>query len=360
MKIAIDLTSLSYHITGIERYALNVTEAMVKNNTHNEYILIFKGEIYKDFKKYVEQKRIKAKIIDCKSKLLLFQLVLPLELYKIKADRYLFLAFPGPILFRKKGIYSAIHDMGAWDIPEAFKLFQRIYARATIIFGAINAQGIITVSEFSKERICKILRCKNEKIHVVYSGVTHKIKESKVVFGEIKKKYKLPNKYILALSTLEPKKNLEFLIESFVNVSSKVNFDLVLVGRIGWKVDSLLNRIAGENRICMTGFVNDNEISEIYRNAMCFVFPSKYEGFGLPPIEALEMGTPVIASNIASIPEILGEQAVYFSVDNGKELESVLINLEKNVDKMPCELSEKQKRLYSFETAARVILSIIE
>lgn len=361
MVIAIDLTSLSYHLTGIERYAANVSNKMIEQDVSNYYILIFRNEIYPLFKNKIDRKRVTAKILQGNHKLIFYQIVLPYHLYKIKADRYLFFAFNSPIIFKKKGIYNTIHDMGAWDSPGAMKKLQRLYWRVTIRVAAKFSEGIITVSEFSKRRISELLKYPKEKIYLVYSAVSEEItKTYNLNYNVIKNKYHLPDKYIMTLSTLEPRKNITVLLKAFSKVADKVDYDLVLVGRKGWMMDTVLEQHDVQKRIHITGFVKDEHISLIYKNALCFIFPSLYEGFGLPPVEALALGIPVIASDAASIPEILHKQAMYFKNNSVSELENILIGLEKHLNMMPHGLNEYQRKEYNFERSANKVLRLIE
>lgn len=361
MVIAIDLTSLSYHMTGIERYAMCVTEKMLEQDKKNNYVLIFRDSIYPIFEKYIDTKRVKSVILHGKSKLLFYQIVLPYNLYRIKADRYLFFAFTSPMLFRRKGIYNTIHDMGPWDSADSLKKLQKFYLRTTCRWSAKASEGIITVSEFSKGRINEILKYPSEKIRVVYSAVYEGVtKDYGISFDYVQREYKLPDKYIMTLSTLEPRKNMKILLEAFSEIMDKVDYDLVLVGRKGWKMDEVIEKYDMHSRIHITGFVKDEHVSQIYKNAMCFVFPSLYEGFGLPPVEALALGTPVVASNTASIPEILMNQAVYFENNSKTELKKILADLHRKIETMPHELNEYQKNNYKFETAAQHVLEFIE
>ena len=127
MKIVIDLTSLSYHITGIERYALCITEKMLEEDHINEYILIFRNDIYSIFQKYKNEERIKMVVLYGNRKVLFLQIILQKALRKIKADKFLFFAFPSPVFFCRKGIYNTFHDMGAWDAGFAMTFTQRLY-----------------------------------------------------------------------------------------------------------------------------------------------------------------------------------------------------------------------------------------
>lgn len=360
MIIAIDLTSLSYHMSGIERYAFGMTEKIIKLDLKNEYVLIFRNSVPSIFNNNIDGKRVKARILRGNNKLLFLQVVLPFNLYKLKADKYIFFAFTSPILFRNKYIYNTIHDMGAWDASDTMSFTQKLYWQITYRFAAKISNRIFTVSDFSKNRINEILKFPKNRIEVIYSGVYDGlVKEENIDFAYVKKIYNLPDKYILTLSTIEPRKNIELLLKAYTNIQDKVNYNLVLVGRKGWKVDELINRYNSKSRIIMTGFVKDEHISLIYKHAICFVFPSLYEGFGLPPIEALAHSTPVIASDAASLPEILMDRATYFKSNDIKNLEEVLIKLENNIKVMPKTLNKFQKRNYNFEASARKILKMI-
>lgn len=360
MRIAIDLTSLSYHMTGIERYATCVSEQMLEQDSVNEYHLLFRNDIYPSFLRYIDDKRVKSTILAGNNKLLFYQVTLLKELNKIEADKYLFFAFTSPVLFRKKGIINTIHDMGAWDSSEAMKLLQKFYWKITMRCSSIVSERIITVSEFSKGRIAEILNYPKEKIDVIYSAVYEGVKKDYgYSFEDVQYKYSLPKKYIMTLSTLEPRKNMTILLRAFSEIQNQVDFDLVLVGRKGWKMDDIIAKYNKNGRIHITGFIDDEHLSTIYKNAMCFVFPSLYEGFGLPPVEALALGTPVISSDAASMPEVLRNQAVYFHNNDEKALIKLLLDLEKCVDSMPRELDDFQKNNYRFETSANKVLMMI-
>ena len=361
MTIAIDLTALSYHMTGIERYALGITEGLLKIDRENKYILIFHDKIYDLLYKYVDHKRVRVKVLKGKNKLFFYQIILPISLYKIRADKYLFFSFTSPILFLKKGIYNTIHDMGPWDVADTLKGLQRFYLRTTCRCSAKLSKGIITVSDFSKKRIMDILNYPEDKIRVVYSAVYQSgLSIANIDYEKVKEEYALPKKYIMSLSTLEPRKNLSILLEAFVDIMDFVEYDLVLVGRKGWKIEDVLKKYGNQSRIHITGYVKDEYVAHIYREAMCFVFPSLYEGFGLPPVEALTFGTPVIASNAASIPEILMDRAIYFSNDSVDELKEILLNLNSIIETAPKALNDYQIYNYSFDNSAKRVLEFIQ
>ncbi|MBQ8165636.1 MAG: glycosyltransferase family 4 protein [Lachnospiraceae bacterium] len=320
MKLLIDLTSLADNFSGIERFASSITKELVKYKEH-EYILVFKNQVHKGFENLDNVTNV---VVKGKNKLIFNQLRLPVKLWGLKADYYIFPAFPAPFLFLSKKSISAIHDMGCWDCPETNKKHMVAYFKILYRKAAMGGKKIITVSEFSKSRIVDILKVNCEDVWVIYNGISDCFLNFKYDEAEdirIRNKLSLPQQYILCLSTIEPRKNMRLLIDAYVEMREK-NFEqeLVLAGRKGWMVDTLLKGISENTRshIHFTGFVDDNELPYVYYGADVFVFPSLYEGFGIPPLEALACGTPVLSSNAASMPEVLGDEVAFFD-NNDKD-----------------------------------------
>lgn len=359
MKIVIDLTSLSYHLTGIERYALCVSQELLEIDKSNQYILLFRNEVYEEMRKYVDGQRVQAHILHGDNKLLFFQITIPVALYRLKADRYLFFAFPNPILFFNKNIYNTIHDMGRWDMPNKKKI-NLFYFKTSETIGLKRAKVVFTVSEFSKSRIHDLVHKPNDQIVVTYNGISNNLLDSKVQFEDIKAKYGLPDDYIMFLSTLQPRKNLKLLVEAFSDIQDKVNYDMVLIGRKGWQIEEFIDNYKLSSRLHFTGYVADEDVSAIYKQAICFVFPTLYEGFGIPPVEALSMGTPVISSDSSCMKEVLRKQAIFFKNDDKEELKKLLLQLPEMAETMPKELDEFMIKNYDYANSARIILEVIQ
>ncbi|MCR5734559.1 MAG: glycosyltransferase family 4 protein, partial [Lachnospiraceae bacterium] len=217
---------------------------------------------------------------------------------------------------------------------------------------------------------------------VIYDGIGDLFLKADLSEGRqmsVRVKYNLPERYWLSLSTLEPRKNISLLIRAYTDacrVDPEAVPPLVLAGRMGWK-DSELDKIlqaegkAGQvgegssgnignarglikDRLIFTGFIDDQDLPVVYHMAEKFIFPSKYEGFGLPPLEALSVGTAVISSDAASLPEVLGDSAVYFENGDQKDLETLLISAAKeskmrDVAAAEDDLTCPETRLYSGE-----------
>lgn len=358
MRICVDLTSLADNFSGIERFALSITKELIKNDDH-QWILLFKNSIHKELN--IDSANIRKIIIKGNNKLIFNQLILPLELLKIKADRYFFPAFPAPFFFFNKNSITTIHDLSCWDCPFSNKKHMILYFKIMYWKSSLSNKKIVTVSEFSKERICSILQVKPQNIEVVYNGISELFfKETSKI--DIYKKYNIPKKYLLCLSTLEPRKNLKLLIQAYNKTFYDLDIDLVLAGRKGWMMDDILNGLSKEvvNRIHFTGFIDDEDLPEIYRNATYFVFPSLYEGFGIPPLEAMATGTPVLSSDAASMPEVLGDAAFLFRNNDLNDLcDKLVFVLNDEITEDIKKQCVKQAKKYSWTKSSIKLLKYI-
>lgn len=190
---------------------------------------------------------------------------------------------------------------------------------------------VVTVSEFSRSRIESIFKTPESRLCICYNGISDVFQNAAEPSCDVKQKYDLPEKYILCLSTVEPRKNMSLLIKAFDSLKKKnlINSDLVIVGRKGWKLEQAVGDASLlTDNVHFTGFVEDSDLPFIYRNANYFVFPSLYEGFGIPVIEAMSQGTVVVSSDATSLPEVAGDAAVYFESNSLQALEASMVCVE--------------------------------
>ena len=330
MRIVFDLTPIYDHLTGIERYNINITKEIIKNHSENEYILIFKEKIHEAFAEECKQGNVQNVIIPECNKLLFIQWRLYRVLKKLDADYYIFLSFTSPVLFKKQKLINAIHDLTCWDCPNSIPTKMKHYYRFTYKIAAKTSWKIVTVSKFSQRRICEKYGLSQDHVPVIYDGLTDIFSEEPHSNPKLREKYKLPEKYILSLSTIEPRKNLQLLIRAYKELieEGKDFPDLVLAGREGWKLEDIVGDIneVTRSRIHFTGFIDDVDLPQIYREAELFVFPSKYEGFGLPVIEAMSQGTVVVCSDAASLTEVAGDAGILFKSDSRDELKTSIVH----------------------------------
>lgn len=198
--------------------------------------------------------------------------------------------------------------------PQSFSLWQRTIMNRLLLRCIERADKIIAISHFTKRELLELYpNIPEEKIVVTWLGVHSRFKvvdESAKTL--VKAKYKLEKPFILSVSTIEPRKNLKTLIRAFAQIRDRIDHDLVLTGAYGWKskdLYELISELKLNDRIKFPGFVDVEELPAIYNLADLFVYPSLYEGFGLPPLEAMACGCPVITTNVASLPEVVGDAA---------------------------------------------------
>ncbi len=364
MRICIDLTSLADNLSGIERYAASLSKELVKQK-NCDFVLLFKDCVHSLFQQFEKHENIECIPIPGCNKLIFYQIRLPWIIHNVKADWYLFLAFPVPVLSFKKNMVSTIHDICCWDCPETMKEMMNVYFRISHSIALRKCRAIITISEFSKERIHERLYYPKDKIWRIYCGIdTERFGSVNEKNETVRKKYHLPERYLLSLSTIEPRKNLALLIRAYESLvlTDKSVPPLVLAGRKGWKMDDYLSSIDETVRehVLFTGFVDDDDLPGVYAAADCFIFPSMYEGFGMPPLEAIACGTPVLSSDASSLPEVLDNAAMYFCNNNMEDLKEKLlsiVNLEKKERERLINLGAMQVNKFNWKKEADILYS---
>lgn len=327
MVVLIDLTSLDDNFTGIEHYAFYITKELIKNEGI-DFHLVFKNKISHFSKEELNAKNVTYHIIEGGRFSILLK-KLPKYIDQYKPDYALFLAFQPSLLWKPKGktkVISTIHDMVCYDMPKTMTLKSRLFFKFSIKHSLKISNSIITISEFSKQRILHYYpKYNKDNIFIAYCGCAMSNTEKDI--SKLEANYTLPKKYLLALSTLEPRKNFDSLIRYLDSAYFSINSlpDLVVVGRKGWKVDKILQGIKHSGKIHFTGFVEDEDIYTIYRNADLFIFPSKYEGFGIPLLESLKANVLPLCSSIDVFKEILGgDYPFYFDYKDESSFKRIL------------------------------------
>ena len=334
MKVAIDLTSLADNFSGIERHAAELSRALLSVDDKNQYTLVFKDAMHPFFEGISDvhpNVDVVALPRGTKGKLYFSQFTLARELKKLHVDLVLFLAFPAPLLYTGRAI-STFHDLCWHDVPETMLLKSRLYWKVLEKVNARRNEKILTISQFSKSRIVEVLNVPADKVLVTYCGIDDKLfnreNAAAVPFSTLKDKYGLPDKYVLTLSTIEPRKNIGLLIDAWAKACLEGGYepDLVLAGRKGWKQEALVGRVPQDlrNRVHFTGFIDDKDLPALYANSELFVFPSIYEGFGLPPVEAAYSGARVLCSDIPCLKEICGDGVSFFNSGDTADLQNRL------------------------------------
>ncbi|MBR3058180.1 MAG: glycosyltransferase family 4 protein [Clostridiales bacterium] len=232
-------------------------------------------------------------------------------------DLTVFFNYLVPLGLKGKTIIT-VYDMVCARYPETMDKKNKRLLTKHLPESCKKAEKIMTISEFSKREIMDVLNVPEEKIHVAYCGVNRKnyspfkdAKQAENAHERIAKKWNVRDGYILYLGTLEPRKNVGLLIDAFEIVKEKYpNLKLVIGGGLGWNYEPIIQKIEGSkyvDDIIRTGYLSESDKIDLYRCANLFAFPSLYEGFGLPVLEAMACGTMVIASDTSSLPEVVGD-----------------------------------------------------
>lgn len=347
MKIGIDITPLLWgNKAGIGWYSYHLIKNLIKIDEENKYILY--GCCIKKYRvKYILKKEfetgnfcISLKFFSNKIYNYTVQTFLPIEFFFGKFDIIHTLHPFSPLnIFGKQVI--TIHDLTPiinpdWFLPLHSQKFRFIISKAIK-----RVDKIIAVSYSTKNDIIKHFKINPEKIEVVYlaSDEIYRPVSDKEKKENIKRKYGIKNKYLLFVGTIEPRKNVARLIDAFIKIKEKFpEYQLVLCGQIGWKKEIFYKKMAEipekfKKDIILTGYVPITDMPYIYNGCDVFIYPSLYEGFGLPVLEAMSCGVPVITSNISSLPEVVGDVGILINPYSIDELVSAIDSVLSNKDK---------------------------
>lgn len=282
--------------------------------------------------------------------------------------------FPLPNNFKKRKKFRrfiTVHDLIPIHFPQFFERRQIDLSRR--IFRSIGPDDwVVANSESTKKDLCNFIKIDPEKVFVTTlaaSEIFYRCNDKKAL-SEVRERYGLPNgDYLLSVCTLEPRKNVDQVIRSFKGMVQQQGISdlcLVLVGGEGWHYERIFHEIdvdvSMQERIFMTGYVPDEDLAALYSGAMAFVYPSFYEGFGLPPLEAMQCGVPVIVSNTSSLPEVVGDCGILIDPNDGDGLSQAMLDLysQPAMRKILSEKAIERAKFFSWEKCSRMTVSAYE
>lgn len=339
MRIGIEGKVLTPNIGGIGRCAINLVRALLSRAAEvypaMEFVIYTAPQTDPEILKGVNAD-ICARFRRIKSSLLRSSLLLPAGIVLERIDLFHGLDQAGiPLFFKRGNSVVTLHDVIPLALPWAFPRRRRLVLTAALSRVRRQADVIIVPSEAARDDVVEYLKVGQERVVVIPWGCESGFQP----LGDpghlegMRRQYGLPDRYILFLGTLEPRKNVTTLLQAFSLLRHEKldqGLKLVIAGGRGWGDESLLTRVEAlglRDHVIFTGFVEEEHLPDLYREALLFVYPSLYEGFGLPILEAMACGTPVITANTSSMPEVAGGAAILVEPTKPEALASAMASV---------------------------------
>ncbi|MBU2577793.1 glycosyltransferase family 4 protein [Patescibacteria group bacterium] len=376
MKIGIDISQIAYEGTGVATYTRCLVEAMVKLNQEDTFVLFGSSLRNKkplaEFTKRLGAKNVKKKLSFLPPKILEFLWngihVFPIETLTGSLDVFHSSDWLEPPTRRARRV-TTVHDLAIYKYPETFSkrgghdIVKN--QKRKLYFVKRYSDAIIAVSETTKRDLVDILKIPERKIKVVYEAAESVYyPRSEMLVNETKKKFAIEGDYLLCVGTREPRKNLERVIMAFTEIAAAdKEISLVIAGKYGWGDDNLKLKTQDsklKTHVKILGYVGKEELARLYTGAKAFLYPSLYEGFGLPIVEAMSCGVPVITSDIGSMKEIAGSSGLLVNPQSIESIAGAISKIIRN-EKLREELKIKSlKRAgdFSWEKAALQTLEV--
>jgi glycosyltransferase involved in cell wall biosynthesis len=366
LRIAIDAHSVGAKLGGNESYATNLIEALAQIDSINDYTLyVTTAEASERFGGRWPNFKVRTTLPH--TPLIRIPLTLWAELRKHQVD-VLHVQFTAPP-FAPCPVVVSIHDLSFEHLPHTFNRRSRTQLRLTVRRSARRAASILTLSEHARRDIMETYGIEGHRVHAVplaapaHYGPVEDDRE----LQRVRHTYGIDGQYILSVGSIQPRKNLGRLVRAYASLRNKHAPSrlpkLVLVGKCAWLYDETLRALQEtgiEDSVILTGYVPETDLPALYSGATCFVYPSYFEGFGLPPLEAMKCGTPVIVGNRTSLPEVVGDAGISvdpFDVDGlALAMESVFTDTD-----LQRQLTTKglaRARLFSWQETARRTLEV--
>lgn len=376
MRIGVDIRALmDEHYSGVSEYTANLLSALLRQDPENEYFFFYNSfrDLSGRFPKWPEGK---ARIIGCHYPNKIFNYLLQKIAAYPKLDRILggvdlFLSphFNFSRLSPVPRKIVTVHDLSFLRYPRFFSVRKNLWHRALGVKSILRrADRIVAVSENTKNDIIELAGVPAEKVRVIYSGNNAGPKEaSEEEAGRFLAERNISQDFLLYLGTIEPRKNLVGLIKAFDELRSRGdryrNLKLVLAGGKGWKSRKIYRareKSAYRDDIIFLGYISKKDKEILYSKATVFVYPSFYEGFGFPPLEAMSYGLPVVCSNVSSLPEVVGDAAILINPDKAEEIATAigLILSDSELRARLAEVGRKRAGMFSWDKAAAEYLEL--
>jgi glycosyltransferase involved in cell wall biosynthesis len=333
MKIAINARVLNERQGGPARYTLNIIRELAAIDRTNSYLILMYDTMNFDFPL---PSNFTVKVVRLRSKLFFDYIFIPLFSWVNRIDIFLFPknTFSPLVRGKKIPVYHDIVYFEDFDFRE-FKYFDNLHHRIMIPVAAKFSWIDLTVSDFTASRMRSLLNIRQEKIRVVKEGVEphfRKISDKKKLAGTVKK-FNLKKPFFFYAGSLSPRKNMVNLIRAFSSIRDSIPHVVYFTGGDSWLDSDVHDLIVSEglqNRIIKLGYIDEEDLVIMYNLADCYLYPSLYEGFGLPILEAQACGCPVITSNVSSCPEVAGSGALLVNPRDAGDIAGAMLRIVKD------------------------------
>jgi glycosyltransferase involved in cell wall biosynthesis len=372
MHIAIDYTPAIHQRAGIGRYTRGLVKALARLDAENQYTLLVLGGSGEHFVPTALPANFNirfAPISDRWATVLWYRLNLPLpvEVFSGRADLFHGPSFTLPPSFAPSLL--TVHDLSFLRYPQGAHPALLAWLTKAVPRSLQRARQVLADSENTRADLVELMQIPPDRITVIGAGVDERFKpESEPeTLTRVRARYQLPDHFVLSISTLEPRKNFTGLIAAFeqVAISSVTDLHLVIAGGKGWLYDDIF--AAAETspvreRIHFAGYVADQDLPALYSLAALFAFPSHYEGFGIPVLEAMACGTPVVCADNSSLPEVAGDAALLVEATDTEALADAMHRLSRDALLREELISRgyEQARKFTWEKAARRLLHVYQ
>lgn len=350
MRIGIDTQTTLGQKTGFGFYVSPLVRQLKKISGHR--FLLFAPETEHDF--------------SAPQRFIWDQFILPSRAAAAKVDILHQPAFSAPIFYPGKVVVT-VHDLIAIFFGEEIPFFSRQYFGRWMPFSYRFADHIIAISENTKKDIVSTLRIPEDKITVIYEAPPDGFKPVRdpARLRAITRKYGTGGRYLLHIGTLNPRKNLEFLIEVFANLRRQLpDLNLVIAGKPGWYYEGLFKQVKDlglSSQVKFLGYLPDQDKPALLSGAYAFVFPSRYEGFGLPVLEAMACGCPVVVADLSSLPEVVGDAGILLKPDSKAAWVKALKSLARHELRQQFVVKGlKQAKKFSWQKSAEQTIKVYE
>ncbi len=365
MRIGVDLSAIQSTKSGVDWYTHRVIQEMMDLLAPDEQLYLYSNRETG----FEQEAANRANVYIHRSNFMYQepwrQFILPLLLRQHNIDVCFFTNFVLSIAATCPMVLT-IHDLSFRLFPRTHSLRNVVWARSLVPISTRRSKRIIAVSNNTKLDLVRLMNVPSWKVEVIHEGAPEEFNpeptdEDEEAMGH----YGIIKPYVLFVGTLEPRKNLNFLIRSFDQVAkARPDVHLVLAGRRGWMAQAIFDELERRDllgRVHITGYVRERFLPALYRQASAFVYPSLYEGFGLPPLEAMSSGTPVIVSRSSSLPEVVGDAGLFVNPLDTNELAEAMNSILSD-DGLAAELRRKgleRAAGFSWKKAAGQTLDIL-